>query len=119
MPPKHLNGLCDIGDCRELACWAYRDGDIYVEVCDSHAEKLETQYDSSYERVMHDSPYREGPERKLQHECGGEVLVFETPEWSEYRVCTSCGYALLIRELEEEDSFEVRHSGASTDEPPD
>lgn len=112
LPPKHVNGFCDIGDCRELACWAYRDGDLYVEVCGMHAEKLEGQFDSDYTRVRHDSPYRDGARRTLEHECGGTVMVYDAPEWDEYRVCSDCGYALLIREKEGE-GFEVRHSGSA------
>ncbi|MDY6779559.1 MAG: hypothetical protein SV760_03225, partial [Halobacteria archaeon] len=75
--PRHAEGLCDLGACENLANWAYEDseGDVYVEVCEEHAGSLESQFDSDYERVDHDSPYRELSDRR-GHGCGGDLLVY-------------------------------------------
>ena len=114
--PKHVRGLCDIADCDGVASRAYRDEeiDMYVEVCADHAQSL-GGFDSDYERVEHDSPYRE-PDRVEKHDCGGELRVY--PVESErclggageagadndpgstsrgvHRVCVRCGYAVLV-----------------------
>ncbi|MDY7082327.1 MAG: hypothetical protein SXQ77_07980 [Halobacteria archaeon] len=117
--PRHVRGVCDVGDCDSLATWAYRDAEdgIYVEVCDEHAASFEEQFDSDYERVEHDSPYRDGVERRIPHDCGGERLVYELkPEddetSGEYRVCDSCSYAMVIEHTGEK-SMEVRYSSTN------
>ncbi len=108
--PKHVRGLCDIADCEEVASRAYRDDDagLYVEVCVEHASSL-GGFDSDYERVEHDSPHRK-PERTETHSCGGDLHVYSVDGADDedgaetdtvHRVCTDCGYAVLIRDTGE------------------
>jgi hypothetical protein len=100
--PDHVRGICDIVDCDGVACHAFRDagGEVYVEVCDEHVSSFDG-FDSDYERVEHDSPYRE-PARVGTHDCGGTLHVYDVPTKedddgdAEHRVCTDCGYALLV-----------------------
>ena len=115
--PKHARGLCDIADCEEVASRAYRDrdADLYLEVCPEHASSL-GGFDSEYERVEHDSPHRE-PERTEKHTCGGDLHVYEVDEDTVHRVCTRCGYAVLIRHTGEK-SMSVR-SATPEEEPQD
>ncbi|XGI82903.1 hypothetical protein ACEU6E_06355 [Halorutilales archaeon Cl-col2-1] len=103
--PRHVEGRCDLGDCDSLATRAYvdSDGEIYIEVCPSHGESLESEFDSDYDEVERDSPYRDEPERHESHACGGQVEIHETPDGYEYRVCDSCDYALLIDDSGEGD----------------
>lgn len=101
--PDHVRGRCDIGGCDALANWAYDDGETYLEVCDDHARNLGSQFDSDYDRVAHDSPYRdEDPRDEIPHDCGGTILVFGTAD-GEYRVCTGCTYAMLLEGGDDED----------------
>jgi hypothetical protein len=95
--PKHVRGLCDIADCEEVASRAYRDeeADLYVEVCAEHGSSL-GGFDSDYERVEHDSPHRE-PKRVETHDCGGDLHVYDIDDDALHRVCTRCGYAVLVR----------------------
>jgi len=114
--PDHVRGVCDIADCEEIASRAFRDaeGDIYVEVCAEHASSLEG-FDSDYERVAHDSPHR-SPDRTEEHSCGGELRFYELDKLDdadEYRVCTDCGYALLIEHVDDE-SMRVKASTSRT-----
>lgn len=94
--PDHVRGICDIVDCDGVACHAFRDGDeeIYVEVCDEHVSSFDG-FDSDYERVEHDSPHRE-PKRVETHACGGDLHVYDVDEDTVHRVCTRCGYAVLV-----------------------
>jgi len=114
--PDHVRGVCDIVDCDGVACHAFRDGeaDLYVEVCTEHTSSFEG-FDSDYERVEHDSPHRE-PVRTETHDCGGDLHVYDVPNDgdgdTEHRVCTECGYALLIRDRGG-NGLEVRHSAPS------
>ena len=99
--PKHVRGLCDLADCEEVASRAYRDeeAELYVEVCAEHASSL-GGFDSDYERVEHDSPHRK-PERVENHGCGGDLHVYSVDENTVHRVCTRCGYAVLIQDTGE------------------
>jgi hypothetical protein len=110
--PDHVRGVCDIVDCDGVACHAFRDGeaDLYVEVCTEHTSSFEG-FDSDYERVEHDSPHR-SPRRVEEHDCGGTLHVYGVEGEAEHRVCTDCGYALLIRDGEG-DGLELRHSAPS------
>lgn len=96
--PKHVRGLCDIADCEEVASRAYRDeeAELYVEVCVEHASSL-GGFDSDYERVEHDSPHRE-PKSVESHACGADLHVYEVDDDTVHRVCTRCGYAVLVRQ---------------------
>lgn len=97
--PDHVRGVCDIGGCDGLANWAYDDGETYLEVCEAHADSLGSQFDSEYERVAHDSPHRDGgPSDRVAHDCGGTILVHDTPEDGEFRVCTGCAYAMRLEQ---------------------
>ncbi|MFB6283688.1 MAG: hypothetical protein ABEK59_07115 [Halobacteria archaeon] len=111
MKPKHLEGVCDLGDCREIAIYGYMDdeADIYVEVCEEHAEELEEQFDSEYGRVEQRSNERNEPTHTEPHECGGALAVFEYDEM-EHRFCRQCSYAMLI-EYNEDGSMDVEHHG--------
>jgi len=113
--PDHVRGVCDIVDCDGVACHAFRDEDaaLYVEVCDEHVSSFDG-FDSDYERVAHDSPHR-SPREVETHDCGGTLHVYDVPTEenadAEHRVCTDCGYALLIQDGEgDDDGFTVRHS---------
>ncbi len=108
MKPDHVDGVCDIGGCHELAVHPLQDpdADIYLEVCRDHVDELTGGFDSSYERVEHDSPHRGPPRRCRSHHCGGTVRVYDVED-GEYHVCSSCGYALLIQDSGG-DSFDVR-----------
>ncbi|MFP4175460.1 MAG: hypothetical protein ACLFSW_06775, partial [Halobacteriales archaeon] len=112
--PDHVRGICDIVDCDGVACHAFCDdeAELYVEVCDEHVSSFDG-FDSDYERVEHDSPHR-SPREVETHDCGGTLHVYDVPSDgdgadAEHRVCTDCGYALLILDGDG-DGFEVRHS---------
>jgi len=115
--PDHVHGLCDIADCEGVACHAFRDdeAEMYVEVCDGHVSSFDG-FDSDYERVEHDSPHR-SPREFREHDCGGTLHVYDVPGGgdntgegrAEHHVCTNCGYALLIRDTDE-NRMEVRSS---------
>ncbi|MFP4633103.1 MAG: hypothetical protein ACLFMT_06690 [Halobacteriales archaeon] len=107
MKPRHVEGVCDVGDCREVATYALESDDVYVEVCREHVGGLEG-FDSDFERVEHDSPYRGEPREKRDHHCGGSLLVFDV-EGGEYHVCTGCDHALIIEDTGE-DSVRVRRA---------
>lgn len=110
--PDHVRGVCDIGGCDELANRAYSDGETYLEVCEAHGDRIADQFDSDYDRVAHGSPHREsGPRRRIDHDCGGEILVFDAPEDGEYRVCTGCGYAMRLQPGED-GAVDVRYTDA-------
>ncbi len=96
--PDHVEGLCDIAGCGDIATWAFRDEDTYIEVCLGHSDGLAEQFDSGYEKTTHSSPYRNDPVTVLDHECGSELYVFKIDEDTEYRVCTGCEYALRIED---------------------
>jgi len=109
--PDHTRGICDIVDCDEIASRAFCDtqDEIYVEVCTEHASSFDG-FDSEYESVPHDSPHR-SPDRKEKHNCGGELRYYnlgDSADADEYRVCTDCGYALLIEHLG--DSMRIKSS---------
>ncbi len=106
--PDHVDGFCDVGGCNELAVQPLRDEDeeIYLEVCGEHAEELSEGFQSSYREVEADSPHRGPPKQRESHHCGGTLRVYSVED-GEYRVCSGCGYALLIEDGEG-DGFSVR-----------
>lgn len=109
MKPDHVDGVCDLGGCDELAVQPLKDDEdeIYIEVCLEHAEELTEGFDGDYHEVEHESPHRGPPQERRSHHCGGTVLVFEVDE-GEHHVCTDCGYGMLLEDDGDGDSFSVR-----------